>query len=293
MSTQITFDANAADTQRIAQWLRTALDGYINDDLGRWAFEPLEQHIGDHDDLAADLCAVYKTLTAAAQEGWRQAIRDLLATLGRDRSKRQATQVLIDVAVLARVSEVLDVLPSLIGSDDDTMLNQVVQAATALASQTEASLTCLQRIRTSHVFSSDYAGIILIALCHVDPDGWLDHVNSLVVPMQRLMRLLPPESTAPRFYANNILRAIGLSRITSPALNCLADQGMTWLLQEWFEGDQSLLEWEPSNAGGGRLVLRSNDSVCTLLDSPLVPSVLSFLPTDVAWRPRRASDEVA
>ena len=268
MSTIATFDANNADAHRVAGWLETALDGYIKDDMGRWAFHPLEQYIGTRDDLADDLCAIYDTLAAPAQTRWRNAIRDVLAIHGRDISRRETTRVLIAFAVLIRSAEVLEVLPSILSAPEDSeLLDLAIGAATALASQTEASRRCLEQIRTSPSFTPDYAGLVLVALCHADPENWLRHVNDLALPMRRLTGLLPSESTALRFYASKILDAISLSRITGAHLRALSGAVGTespWLLKEWFQDDQSLLRLRPT-ATGVRLVLRTDDSVSSEL----------------------------
>jgi len=264
MPTALIFDPNSADSRRIAQWLETALDGYFKDDIGRWAFRPLEQHIGVRDDVADDLRAIYDTLTASAQARWRGAIRDVLAFHGRDISKREAVRVLITVAVLIRSPDVLDVLPGILsGQDDGELLDLAVEAATALASQTDASRKCLERIRTSPAFTPDYAGLILAALCHADPDNWLSHVKELAVPMRKLASLLSPESTALRFYASRILDAISLKRIADVNPKHLVSdsvEGAAWLLREWFQEDDSLLLLH-HDATGVRLALRSDDSI--------------------------------
>ena len=292
MSTPPTFDANTADTRRIGRWLGTALDGYFKDDIGRWAFRPLEQHIGLHDDLADDLCAIYDSLAASAQARWRTAICDLLAFHGRDISKRESTRALIAFAVLIRSPEVLDVLPGILsGEDDGELLHLAVGAATALASQTEASLECLERIRTSPAFTSHYAGLILVALCHADPDNWLRHVKALAIPMGELASQLSPESTALRFYASNILDAISLSRVSHASLTALSapgSDGLRWLLKEWFQEDQSLLRLRPT-AFGTRIVLRADDSICTELHHShdlaafQAGRLRAFRRTTVAW----------
>ena len=277
MSTASTFDANTADTRQIAQWLEIGLDGYIKDDMGRWAFRPLEQHIGVRDDLADDLCAIYDSLAASAQARWRSAICDVLAIHGRDISKRKMTRVLITFAVLVRSPEVLDVLPGILpGSEEDDLLDLAVGAAVALASQTEASRRCLERIRTSPAFTSHYAGLILVALCHADPDNWLRHVEDLGVAMRKLASRLSPDSTALRFYASNILNAISLSRISAPILNQLASDSAdptAWIYKEWFEGHRSLLRLWPT-ATGVRLMLRADSSVSAHLEGSFDEAVL-------------------
>ena len=277
MSTASTFDANTADTRQIAQWLEIGLDGYIKDDMGRWAFRPLERYIGVRDDLVDDLCAIYDSLTASAQARWRSAICNVLAIHGRDISKRKMTRVLITFAVLVRSSEVLDVLPGILpSSEDDDLLDQAVGAAVALAGQTEASRRCLERIRTSPAFTSHYAGLILVALCHADPDNWLRHVEDLGVAMRKLANRLSPDSTALRFYASNILDAISLSRISAPVLNQLATESVesaAWIHKEWLEGNRSLLRLHPT-AAGVRLMLRADNSVSADLEGLLDETVL-------------------
>lgn len=267
------FDADAADVEGVARWLGTALDSYLIDDKGRWAFQPLEEHIGWRDDLAEDLRAIYSSLTARAQERWREAVHDLLVMRGRDASRRASTNVLVDFGVLIRAPEVLAVLPRLLGAErDDAMLNRAVRAATALAGETEASRNCLERIRTSPAFTADYAGLVLVALCYADPDNWLRHVEDLTVPMRQLAGQLPEESTALRFYAANILDAVTLSRVTDSTLNrllALAASEPCWLLNEWLHGRQSLLRLEGDTATASRLVLRADESVSKALDGTL------------------------
>ena len=292
MATASTFDANNADTRQIARWLETALDGYIKDDLGRWAFRPLERYIGVRDDLVDDLRAIYDSLAASAQARWRDAIRDILAIHGRDISKRKTTRVLITLATLIRSQEVLDVLPGILsGSQDDDLLDLTVEAATSLASQTETSRRCLERIRTSPAFTSHYAGLVLVALCHADPDNWLNHVKELGVAMGKLASRLDPDSTALRFYASNILQSISLSRITASALNNLgtvSNGEAEWLPKAWLEGGHSLLRL-CRTAAGIRLVLRTDTSVSTELEGPLDPAVLeasnaqTLEGTAIAW----------
>ena len=272
MSTSFTaFDASTADGQSVAQWLQTGLDSYFKDGIGRWAFRPLESHIGIRDDLAEDLRTIYDSLPADAQTRWRLALRDLLAMHGADMSKREAVRVLIDFATLVRAHEVLEVLPTLVANGrDELMFDQVVRTANALANQTEASRDCLQRICTSPKFVPDYAGLILTALCHADPDNWLAHVENLATPMQILADRLSDGSTALRFYASTILEAISLSRVTGAAANRLSKHTESqWLWSEWFEGDQSLIRHEPKTDSSSRLSLRANEAMSVTINENL------------------------
>ena len=288
---QTAFDANTADAERVARWLGTALDGYLNDDMGRWAFEPFEDHIRQRESLAEDLRSIYASLRAIAQARWRTAIHDLLAMRGRDVSQRESTNVLVDFGVLIRAPEVLDVLPGLlVGDQGDAMLNRVVRAATALAAETEASRKCLERIRTSSAFRADYAGLVLVSLCHADPDNWLRHVEDFAAPMRQLASKLPAGSTALRFYAANILDTITLSRVTHSALSRLVEIAVKepcWILNEWLYGQQSLLRLEPYTATTSRLVLRANESVSKMLDGTYDPMLEEGASTShrasIAW----------
>ena len=266
------FDAHKADSQSVVQWLQIGLDSYFKDGIGRWAFRPLESHIGRQDDLAEDLRTIYDSLPADAQTRWRLAIRDLLAMHGPDMSKREAVRVLIDFATLVRAHEILEVLPKLVANGrDELMFDHVVRTVTALASQTEASRDCLQRIRTSPRFVPDYAGLVLAALCHADPDNWLTHVENLAAPMRILADRLSDGSTALRFYASAILEAISLSRVTGTAANRLSKHTESqWLWSEWFEGDQSLIQYEPKTLASARLSLRTNDAVSVTINAAAI-----------------------
>ena len=191
-----------------------------------------------------------------------------MATQGRDPSKGTATRVLIDLAALIRAYEVLEVLPTLLPGCTDSLLDQVVQTAVALASPIDAARVCLESIYTSPSFPSAYAGLVLLALCHVNPKGWLDYVEDLAQPMRALASRLEDDSTALHFYACGILDAINLSRLRSADLNRL--QAVSdWLFAEWFHGSSSLLCYEPNAKPSPRLWRRDNSAVSVRSDKLL------------------------
>ena len=105
------FDPSQAPAGAVKSWLKTALDGYFDDDSGRWAFTPLELEIGRQADLAHDLKEIYRPLSAPAKSRWRRAVTEMLAEHGHDPQRREATGVLIDLAVLMPAYEALEVLP--------------------------------------------------------------------------------------------------------------------------------------------------------------------------------------
>ena len=269
MSKQPTpFDPNTTDVNSIRSWVQACLDCYFNQKMGRWAFRPLERYIGVRDDLAEDLRAIYREVEPHAQIRWRVAVRDLLAMQGHDRSKREATRVLIDFAALIRAYEVLDVLPSLASCDPELWLDQVVATAVALANQTSSARACLERLHTSPSFSSDYAGLVLVALCHVDPDKWLLYVENLAQHMNILASRLEVDSPALRSFASRILDAITLSRLDCASLNRLTRSSeLAWLWHEWIGGPDSLLRYEAEPAP--RLALRANSAQSIGLKEPL------------------------
>ena len=130
-------------------------------------------------------------------------------------------------------------------SGRESLLDQVAETAVALADQTDNARTCLERLYTSPSFSPDYAGIVLTALCHVDPDGWLSHVEKLAKPMHVLTSRLDDDSTALRFYARSILEAISLSRVGGVNPQRLADAPESaWLWREWVAGPEPLIPYK-------------------------------------------------
>ena len=268
------FDPNGAEAENICMWMQAGLDGYFKRKMGRWAFRPLEHYVDVRYDLAEDLSAIYHDLEPHAQGRWRIATRDLLAMHGRDISRREAVRVLIDFAALIRAHEVLDVLPALVSSDPEpgpgSLLDQIVRVAVALSNQTDHARTCLERLRTSPSFSPDYAGLVLVALCHTDPDGWLRHVENLARPMDVLASRLEDESTALCSFARRILEAISLSRLDCSSLNHLERSPKSaWLWREWLGKPDSLLRYEAESGSNPRLSLRADSAQSIRLGEPL------------------------
>ena len=258
---------DAHSVLKFKDWLRTALDAYHRAGLVRRAFRPFGAYLERHEDLAWDLYAAYRSRPAQEAGRWRQAVRDLLAEHGATPAFDAAARTLIDLATLMPAPDVLDVLPGMlrgrVGDGANRMANRVVAAAESLASRTEASLACLEAIRTSPSFASHHAGLVLTALCRVDPDGWVDHVVNLEPAMQELGARLAGDREALRQYADRILVAITLSRVTPRArkrllVQLLARHGIysNWLYGAWLVGDASLLV-----QSGDELWLRANPAI--------------------------------
>ena len=257
------FDPRNGSSATVKLWLKTALDGYFDDDSGRWAFSPLELEIGRQADLAHDLKDIYDSLPAVAKSRWRSAVTDLLAEQGNDPERQEAAGVLIDLAVFMPAFTVLEVLPSVVanaGAPEAAQLyDRAVAAATALSCRTEAARDCLERLRTSPGFSPAYAGLIFIALCRVDPDRWPDHLRNMKPALRSLVKKLGPDSAALRWYAEDFLCAVTLAGLCR-ALGAFPEHGeptADWLWNQLFEGGSSLIVLDEA----GNLVLREAANV--------------------------------
>ena len=255
------FDPNTASTDRVKSWLQTALDAYLEDNRGIWAFEPLELKIGREADLAGDLRGIYDSLQADAKLRWRLAVAELLAERGGDLQRRRATRVLLDLSVQMPAFEVLNVLPGVvahIGEGDDAwrLYDRALTVAVELSRQTEDARECLERMRTSPGFSPTYAGLVFIALCRADPDEWPRHYSTMRESLDALVRRLGPDSDAPRWYAENFVHAVTLARFRQ-GVGAFFEHGAPsdhWLWNELFKGARSLLVEDAS----GNLYVRGN-----------------------------------
>ncbi len=262
----------------VKSWLSTALDAWFEEDAGRWAFRPFALHIGQREsDLARDLRTIYAEQPAIERARWRQAVRDLVAERGTSAAFRPALEVLLDLATLMPAPDVLDVLPRLVtdadGREANRLANKVVAAAVSLSSPTRSALDCLERIRTSPLFAPHHAGLVLTALCEVDPDRWANHVANLDFAMRALAAKHLSDRAPLRLYARAILRAITLSRVTAEALgelwnrlDCMDAPRLNWFFCELFEGKSSLIEYDHD---APRLWMRDNPSVCIPLEGKL------------------------
>ena len=247
-------DTSPAVVPNVKSWLETALDAWFREDADRWAFQPFALSIGHESDLARDLALVYRDQPAAEQARWKQAVRDLLAERGTELSFRPALEVLLDLATLMPAPDVLEVLPRLIAEGDSPaakrMANRVVGAAVSLSTPTKSAVDCLEQIRTSPLFAAHHAGLVLTALCRVDPDRWTEHVVNLEPAMQRLASEHLSDEGALRLYASNILQSITLSRVTAEAFARLwsglvgaSAERWNWLCNELLVGERHLLAW--------------------------------------------------
>ena len=258
------FEPNKASKDSVKSWLQTALDGYLDDNWGIWAFEPLELEIGKEADLAGDLQRIYDSLKADGKSRWRLAVAELLAERGRDPRHRRAIGVLLDLSILMPAFEVLKVLPGIvadIGEGDDAwqLYDHAVAVAIELSRETQDARDCLERMRTSPGFSPTYAGLIFIALCRAEPEEWPRHMRAMRESLDALVHSLGPESDAPRWYAESFVHAVTLACLWQGrgAFFEHGDPSDNWLWNELFKGARSLLSRDES----GYLFLRTDPSI--------------------------------
>ena len=258
------FNPNTAPKDSVKSWLQTALDAYLDDDRGIWAFEPLELEIGRDADVSSDLRRIYDALQARAKLRWRLAVVELLAERGGDPQRRLATRMLLDLSIQMQAFEFLKVLPGIvvnIGEGDDAwrLYDRAVTVAIELSRQTEDARECLENMRTSPGFSPTYAGLIFIALCRAEPDEWPRHMRAIRESLDALVHSLGPESDAPRWYAESFVHVVTLARLWQcrRAFFDHGDPSDNWLWNELFKGARSLLSRDES----GDLFLRTDPSI--------------------------------
>ena len=254
----------ATTVASMTSWFGLALDRYFHDEppADPWAFESAARHIGRHPSLEADIAAIYESLSADKQMQLRHAVKNLLAQRGRTSKYRASTLFLIDLSVLMGSSDSLAVLPGLVaGTTDNKLYDRVVTAAIHLSRQTDAALRCIRQLRTSPHFSPTYACLLLNALCHIDPDNWVEHVADLNPAIEALQPKLPPRSRALHLCAEEILAAISLIRLCAD-IGALVERFRTpcdnWLWSTLFEGKRSVLVWHRPS---GTLALRAAPEV--------------------------------
>ena len=233
------FNPREATDQAVATWLRSALAEHASTN-SRWAFAPLTLLLGNRDDLAHDLYAFIDTLPALAKRRWLHAVVSLLA----DPSIDDDTAVLlIDVAVLSGSREALEHLPALARRPHSSapLLDRIVDAVLELPVTEHASLRSLQAVTTAGQLQPTSAGTVLVALCHIAPDDWLDHARSVSGRMAKLFEAVDHDPTVVRQYAESVLLEIELERLGKHWHEFANDSGVAWL-KDGLQGSQPLVE---------------------------------------------------
>ena len=159
---------DSATPEGIARWLGTGIDGY--GERGRWAFDPLQDEIGRGYHVVDDLRSIYGGLDESTRRRWREALRALLETRCCDATKRESTKWLLTLACLCRAFEVRSAIPALADGQRGMFGAAVTAAVSLMEPNCGDTRECLERLRESKHFDSNYAGIMLVALCHAAPD---------------------------------------------------------------------------------------------------------------------------
>lgn len=207
----------AVDFQR---WLRIGLEGYLLEDKGVWAFEPLAVFIGQDEHLVLDLCNISRAFPARQQAYLRQGVANLLANLEPvERNIVLFEHLLYLASMLPAGDEVLPVLPSVIGNgffgltetrEGKSLFDLTMLTVAELAVHTKDAVDCLYALIGSRHFRCAYAGTALTALCRADDKKLAKHMSLLRESLSAMFEQYKIDDAAKRRLAEKILNAIGL-----------------------------------------------------------------------------------
>ena len=244
---QEVFDPQTADGAAVARWLHCGLVAY-KEKKTRWAFGPLALHIGHRDDVAHDLLGIFETLSDEAKERWRKAVVALLSDSDIALEPETASTV-IDIAVLIGADEILDVLPAIIGEEhapSSLFLNRVVDAVFQLSGKADSAVACLYAASGSSEFPPASAGLVLMALCRLAPDRWIDHARHLTPAIKSLGKArLDIDSATLHDYVSKVAALVTRQRLVQDWPLLKSESGLLWLRKALEHCDPSL-EREPS-----------------------------------------------
>ena len=248
--TDLDFEPAEASGDAVTKFLRRALTDYSRS-KSRWAFSPITLMVGHTDDLAHDLHAFLESLPLSAGERWHDALSALLRSKGAIPDEDTAI-LLIDLAVLAKSGQVLEILPTLAEQEwaSERLLDRIVDAVLELPMQKEASLACLKAVCNLPQFPATSAGTVLVALCHIAPDDWVQHARVLAPKMRELMHG-SADSEVLGHYAEGVLSEIQLERLGKDWHHLDGDGDLAWLKDGLLNSEDPAVDVD-----GDRLVSR-------------------------------------
>ena len=273
-----------ASQKTIRQWLSRGLNGYFEGDLGRWAFQPMEDHIHRNYDLVGDLREVYQTLPDKTQQPWRLAMCDLLLVYAGFADKRKHVSALLTLAQLLGAAETCEVLVEVLEKDSDTgyqVLNLLLSLVHKLDGKWDRKVfECMDSVSRSDSFHSSGTGLLMAGMCQANPEMWPWHVEALGDHMKAQiadMKEKGEDLSALRFFAERILEAAGdPDDIPLGTLRFLAESDKTaWLVAGVRQKARrfAVRQIEIRNGGGGVmadwLFLAGTVAVLSLLWGPV------------------------
>jgi len=206
------------------RWLRTGLEGYLLEDEGVWAFDPLAVFFGHDEDIVLDLRNIYRVFSSRQQGLFRQAVANLIANLGPIERNVPIFERLLQVAaILPAGSEVLPVLSARVANTEffgltknregKSLFDLTMLAVTELTAPTKEAVDCLHALIASPYFESAYAGLALASLCRADGMHLTDHMERLRWKLDAMFRDYKTDYALKRQLAKKILDSIGLEQV--------------------------------------------------------------------------------
>jgi len=240
------------ETEDFELWLRIGLEGYLLEDEGKWAFEPLAVFIGYDNHLVLDLRNIYRVLSPRKQAYFRQAVANLIAYLeATERNVVIFEHLIYLTSVLPAGLEVLRVLPGRIcnnffsltkNREGKTLFDLTFLMVTELAVSSKDSKECLHALISSPYFDNAYAGIALLALCRADNSNLAAHMSILRGSLRAMFEDSEVDCFAKRRLAarifdavspHNLVKALSAMRLSdTPCLNFGRDNWLFYALIE-------------------------------------------------------------
>ena len=246
------FDPQTANEVSVARWLRSGLEAYKAKN-SRWVFGPLALRMGHRDDVAHDLLGIFETLSEDAKDRWRKAVVALVSALDVPLEPEIAVTV-IDLAVLIGADEILDELPAIIAAEHSPtglLLNRVVDAVFELSGKPSSAVACLYAASGVAGFPTASAGLVLMALCRLEPNRWIDHAKHLTPAIESLRNELEADSAVLRHYARKVAAGVTWKRLARDWPAVKAERSLQWFREALAEDDDLILlerDGEPSLA---------------------------------------------
>lgn len=206
----------ASDFER---WLRVGLEGYFIEGKGIWQFEHVAVFLNRQENLSLDINAIYRLLGSSPRAEFRQAVADLMANLEADPRNVAIFEQLLLIAAVLPAPEILNVVPTRLGSgffgsdnagDSQSLFRQMFETVTQLAAPTDAALNALTALIGAHQFKTAYAGLALVSLCRIKPEGFSRHMALMRPKLAAMFKEYGDDYDVKRRIAGHIAKAIGL-----------------------------------------------------------------------------------
>ncbi len=254
----------------IAEWLFTALQGYLLENAGPWLFgNDMASWIGNTSHISDDLVNIYKALDSSAldQANFKAALPKVLCQIPVDLRYAPIYRTVLLLAQKLQATDVLQVLQFSAGAgflylvdeqDSACIFLETLETASSLSQPKAASdpinLDVLNDLVTSSgKLASAHAGVALLAYCRADGGHFGDHIVTLRGPMNELIHEYGPPLENLQQLADDIVHLVGLTTVAKalPTLHFGSGLSDSWLLKPLFGGDHPVLRCTTSDETSG------------------------------------------